>query len=258
MARTPHSPDGSPDAQAVGKGGLGGTGKPLRALVAYGPTWEPLDEVRYVGNRSSGRMGCAIAEAFTARQCAVTAAIGPDCPTPKGATRVVAFESAASLMALLLAEWPAHDLLVMAAAVADFRPARPVAGKLRRESGAFDLALEPTEDILAGLANHTRPDQFVVGFALERPAELEDSAAAKLARKRVDAIVANPLETMGAPSVQGRVLLASGGWVAPEEGRSLPKERFAAWLADLVVPLAVARVRGTGPSPTAAHPDPRR
>lgn len=203
-------------------------------------------------------MGCAIAEAFAAQGCAVTAAVGPACPTPRGAGRVVAFESAASLLERLRAEWPAHDLLIMAAAVADFRPARPVAGKLRRESGAFNLALEPTEDILAGLAADTRPDQFVVGFALEHPAELEVSAAAKLARKRADAIVANPLETMGAPEVRGRVLLASGQWVVPSDGAPLPKERFAAWLAELMVPLAVARIRGTAPSPTAARPDPRR
>jgi phosphopantothenoylcysteine decarboxylase/phosphopantothenate--cysteine ligase len=213
---------------------------PLRVLVAYGPTHEPIDDVRFIGNRSSGRMGLAIADAFAAAGCAVTAAAGPGTPAP-AAGRTLRFRTAADLLALLRAEWPAHDVLVMAAAVADYRPRSTVAGKMRREDGARTLELEPTEDILAGLAAGTRPDQFVVGFALERPDELEASAAAKLGRKRADAIVANPLGTMDAPDVDGAVLLAGqpARWLRP--GAPLPKPAFATWLVRELLPMAHAR-----------------
>lgn len=231
-------PTPSPQARATH---AASTGPRLRALVAFGPTREPLDDVRFIGNRSSGRMGCAVAEALAERGCVVTAAVGPGAQAPKNAERTERFESAASLLSLLRTEWPAHDLLVMAAAVADFRPAAPVSGKLRRDRGAFTLALEPTEDILSGLSATTTAKQYVVGFALEHPEELEASAAAKLARKRADAIVANPLETMDAPTVRGRVLMADGSWHVPPDATPWPKERFAAWLVDLLLPAVRAR-----------------
>lgn len=215
--------------------------RPLRVLVAAGPTHEPIDDVRYIGNRSSGRMGTAIAGAFLDAGCTVTLARGPGVATVDGCTDR-RFGTAAELLALLNAEWPGHDLLVMAAAVADYRPARRVDGKLRREDGPLTLQLEPTQDILSGLAGTRSDHQYVVGFALERPEELAASAAAKLARKRADAIVANPLETMDSADVDGRVLFADGRTTAPSGGR-IPKAAFAAWLAALILPLAEARVR---------------
>ncbi len=226
-------------------------GRPLRVLVATGPTREPLDEVRYLGNRSSGRMGAAIAEAFAAAGCQVTALVGPGALVPQQATDVRRFSTAESLLKALQEAWPAHDLLIMAAAVADYRPAAPLAGKMRRESGPLHLDLVPTQDILAGLASQTRPDQYVVGFALEDASELEASAAQKLAKKRADAIVANPLETMDADVVAGRVLLADGTWHQHPAGAAVPKPAFAAWLRDLVLPLAAARAaaRATPPIP---------
>jgi len=217
--------------------------RPLRVLVAAGPTHEPIDDVRYIGNRSSGRMGTAIAGAFLDAGCTVTLARGPGVATVDGCTDR-RFGTAAELLALLNAEWPGHDLLVMAAAVADYRPARRVDGKLRREDGPLTLQLEPTQDILSGLAGTRSDHQYVVGFALERPEELAASAAAKLARKRADAIVANPLETMDSADVDGRVLFADGRTTAPSGGR-IPKAAFAAWLAALILPLAEARVRAT-------------
>ncbi len=213
------------------------TGRPLRALVAVGPTQEPIDEVRFIGNRSSGRMGRAIAGALRGAGCEVTVAAGPGVG-PVDGTRTAGFRTAADLLALLRAEWPTHDLLVMAAAVADYRPARAPAGKLRREDGPIALELVPTEDILAGIAGSRAPGQYVVGFALERPEDLERSAAAKLVRKRADAIVANPLETMDAPDVDAALLYADGSRAAP--GR-MPKEDFARWLAAEILPRARAR-----------------
>jgi phosphopantothenoylcysteine decarboxylase/phosphopantothenate--cysteine ligase len=211
--------------------------RPIRALVAAGPTQEPIDAVRFIGNRSSGRMGRAIAGALGEAGCSVTLATGPGVAPVAGA-RAASFRTAADLLALLRREWPAHDLLVMAAAVADYRPARAPAGKLRREDGPIALELVPTEDILAGLAGSRAPGQYVVGFALERPEDLERSAAAKLVRKRADAIVANPLETMDAPDVDAAVLYPDGSRAAP--GR-MPKEDFARWLAAEILPRARAR-----------------
>ena len=104
------------------------------------------------------------------------------------------------------------------------------------------LELVPTEDILSGLAGSRRADQFVVGFALERPEELEASARAKLERKRADVIVANPLATMDSETVDARLFWSGGAVTAP--GTALAKTRFAAWLVEQVLPPAVAR-RGT-------------
>jgi phosphopantothenoylcysteine decarboxylase/phosphopantothenate--cysteine ligase len=208
-------------------------------LVAAGPTHEPIDDVRYIGNRSSGRMGTSICRAFLDAGCQVTLARGPGVASVDGCADR-RFGTAAELLELLKKEWPAHQLLVMAAAVADYRPARRVDGKLRREDGPLTLALEPTEDILSGLAGARHDRQYVVGFALERPEELTASAAAKLARKRADAIVANPLETMDSADVDGHVLFADGRTMSPPGGR-MAKPAFAAWLAAVILPLAKAR-----------------
>jgi phosphopantothenoylcysteine decarboxylase/phosphopantothenate--cysteine ligase len=208
-------------------------------LVAAGPTHEPIDDVRYIGNRSSGRMGTSICRAFLDAGCQVTLARGPGVASVDGCTDR-RFGTAAELLELLKKEWPDHQLLVMAAAVADYRPARRVDGKLRREDGPLTLALEPTEDILSGLAGARHDRQYVVGFALERPEELAGSAAAKLARKRADAIVANPLETMDSADVDGHVLFADGRTMSPPGGR-MAKPAFAAWLAAVILPLAKAR-----------------
>lgn len=215
----------------------------LRALVAAGPTHEPIDDVRFIGNRSSGAMGASIAASLRRAGCEVTFARGPGVPAVDGC-REVRFTTAAELLERLREAWPDHDLLVMAAAVADYRPARAVQGKLRRESGPIALALEPTEDILQGLAAGRKPRQYVVGFALERPAGLAASAAAKLARKGADAIVANPLETMEAADVEASVLFADGSSAAP--GGRMPKPAFADWLAALLLPRASARAGGRG------------
>jgi phosphopantothenoylcysteine decarboxylase/phosphopantothenate--cysteine ligase len=140
--------------------------------------------------------------------------------------------TAADLLSVLRAEWPSHEVLVMAAAVADYRPAARVPGKMRREGGPITLALEPTEDILAGLTADRRADQYVVGFALEHPEELASSAIAKLQRKRANAIVANPLATMNSPDIDATVYFADGRSASP--GRTMPKPEFAAWLVKLL------------------------
>lgn len=228
----------------------------IRALVTAGPTHEPIDAVRFIGNRSSGRMALAIARALANQGCRVTLLAGPGVAIEgiEGpvAARVRRFMTADDLGGLLAEEWPSHDVLVMAAAVADFKPACPVEGKLRRGASVAPIALVPTGDLLAGLAASTRPDQFVVGFALEDPAELDRSARDKLARKRADVIVANPLATMDSADVDATLYLRDGRVEGPPD-RPLPKPAFAAWLAARILPEVRARLPRGG---TATLPGP--
>jgi phosphopantothenoylcysteine decarboxylase / phosphopantothenate---cysteine ligase len=164
----------------------------LRVLVTAGGTREPIDSVRFIGNRSSGRMGLALAAAAARRGAQVTLiAANVDLPEPAG-TRRIEVETAAELADAVGAEFPAAHVLLMTAAVADFRPRSAEAGKIARlGTGELELHLEETDDVLAGVAARRRKDQVVIGFAAEHGAEAIDRARAKLERKRVDAIVFN-------------------------------------------------------------------
>lgn len=220
------------------------TRRPIRVLVTAGPTHEPIDAVRYLANRSSGRMGEAIADSALDSGMEATLLLGPIPREPGSRWRTSPrFESCEDLRRLLAAEWPRHDCLIMAAAVADFRPVSISPGKLRRREG-LELALESTPDLLAEAAALRRPDQFIVGFALAPEAELAPSAREKLASKRLDAIVANPLETMDAPTIRGTLHLADGRTLTPPQGGRLPKADFARWLIETLRPLLEDRARG--------------
>lgn len=166
----------------------------LRVLVSAGGTREPLDSVRYLGNRSSGRMGFALAAQAAALGADVTV-VAANVSLPRDPrVRYLDVETAAELQAACEAEFPAADLLLMAAAVVDFRPARAHEGKMKKGAeDTLDLALEKTPDVLAGLAAQRRDGQTLIGFA----AEHGDGALAygrdKLVRKGVDAIVVNDI-----------------------------------------------------------------
>jgi phosphopantothenoylcysteine decarboxylase/phosphopantothenate--cysteine ligase len=162
----------------------------LRVLVTAGGTREPIDPVRFVGNRSSGRMGLALAAAAARRGAEVTlVAANVALPEPAGVRRIDV-GSAAELAEATAAEFPSSQVLLMAAAPADFRPRRAAEGKIRRGGEGLDLSLEPTEDILAGVSAQRAEGQTVVGFAAETGEGLE-SARAKLERKGADMIVLN-------------------------------------------------------------------
>jgi phosphopantothenoylcysteine decarboxylase/phosphopantothenate--cysteine ligase len=168
-----------------------------RVLVTAGGTREPIDSVRYIGNRSSGRMGLALAAVAARRGAEVTLiAANIALPSPPG-VRVVPVSSAAELAEGCAAEFPSCDVLLMAAAVADFRPAAPVAHKHRKQLGPPALALEPTEDVLSTLAQRRRADQMLIGFAAEHGDDATAHAAAKLERKAIDAIVVNDISAPG-------------------------------------------------------------
>jgi phosphopantothenoylcysteine decarboxylase/phosphopantothenate--cysteine ligase len=162
----------------------------LRVLVTAGGTREPIDPVRFIGNRSSGRMGIALAAAAAKRGAEVTLiAANVALPSPAGVRRIDV-ETAAQLTAAAGEEFPATHVLLMAAAPADFRAAEPAAGKLQR-SGSLELSLEPTEDILASLASNREEGQTIVGFAAEHGGEATQRARGKLERKGADLIVLN-------------------------------------------------------------------
>jgi phosphopantothenoylcysteine decarboxylase/phosphopantothenate--cysteine ligase len=171
----------------------------VRVLVTAGGTREPIDAVRYVGNRSSGRMGYALAAAAASRGAEVTVvAANVSLPAPPGVD-VVTVETAAELAAACAERFDAADVLLMAAAVADYRPAAPHAGKLKKDvtGDALDLRLERTEDVLAGLAARRRPGQVLVGFAAEHGDGAVKYARAKLERKGLDAVVVNDIGRPG-------------------------------------------------------------
>lgn len=164
----------------------------LRVLITAGGTREAIDPVRFIGNRSSGRMGFALAAAAARRGADVMLiAANVSLPTPPGVERVDV-TSAAELAAACDAAFDSCHVLLMAAAVADFRPAEAAEGKLVREgSEGMELHLEATEDVLAGLAARRHDGQTLVGFAAEHGGDFVERARGKLERKRLDAIVVN-------------------------------------------------------------------
>jgi phosphopantothenoylcysteine decarboxylase/phosphopantothenate--cysteine ligase len=215
-------------------------------LITAGPTQEPIDAVRYLANRSTGRMGIALAEAAADRVRPTTLLLGPTplAPTEHSRLTTIRFRTTEDLQGLLAAHWPDHDVLIMAAAVADYRPAETAgpSAKHRRRSGTWSLQLEPTPDLLGELAATTRPDQLTIGFALEPADRLAASAREKLAAKHLDAIVANPLETIGSERIGATVILRDGRTLAPP-GPDCAKRQFAEWLLD-----QLPAIKGTGPS----------
>jgi phosphopantothenoylcysteine decarboxylase/phosphopantothenate--cysteine ligase len=164
-------------------------------VVSAGGTREPIDAVRVIANRSSGKQGYAIAAEAARRGARVTLVSTVSLPVPYG-VEVVAVETAAEMEAAMQAAAAACDVVVMAAAVADFRPKAAADGKLKKRDGAPDIVLEPTPDILAGLGAAKRPGQVLVGFAAETD-DLLANAAQKLAAKRLDLIVANDVSADG-------------------------------------------------------------
>ncbi len=222
----------------------------LRVLVSAGGTREPIDPVRFIGNRSSGRMGIALAEQAARRGAEVAlVAANVSLPAPGGVRRVDV-ETAAELAEALGREFDSADVLVMAAAPADFRPRHAAGEKIHRESAdKLELDLEPTDDILAALGERRRKGQTIVGFAAETSHGVE-RAREKLDRKGVDAIVLNDVSRseIGFESDENEVVIVerSGEHQIP----LAPKEDVADAILDRVEALrstpAARRTRSEG------------
>jgi phosphopantothenoylcysteine decarboxylase/phosphopantothenate--cysteine ligase len=166
-----------------------------RVVVSAGGTREPIDPVRFISNRSSGKQGHALAQAASDRGAKVILVTTTQEPVPAGAT-VVRVDTAAAMEEAVLEQAATADVVVMAAAVADFRPKAPSETKLSKADGLPELVLEPTPDILRELGHRRRPGQVLVGFAAETGAPA-DRAVAKLAAKGVDLMVANDVSAPG-------------------------------------------------------------
>ena len=215
----------------------------LRVLVTAGGTREPIDSVRFVGNRSSGRMGFALAAEASRRGAEVTLiAANVSLPKPDGA-RLVEVATAAELLAAARAEHAGADVLLMAAAVADFRPVGSRGGKIKKRGReALTLSLEPTTDVLQALSKARRPGQTLVGFAAEHgPGALEE-ARAKLERKGLDAIVLNDVgrADIGFEAADNEVVILTAAGERP-----VPRGPKSAVAAAVIDEVEAIRTRAT-------------
>ncbi len=188
------APATASSAAAPAVNGAGASMRGLKVLVTAGGTREPIDSVRFIGNSSSGRMGFALAQVARERGAEVTlVAANVALATPPGVTRRDV-GSAAELAQACEQEFPGCDVLLMSAAVADFTPAAPADGKIKKSRRErLEIALEPTADVLAGLAAHRRDGQTLIGFAAEHGQNAVEIAREKLARKSLDALVVNDI-----------------------------------------------------------------
>jgi phosphopantothenoylcysteine decarboxylase/phosphopantothenate--cysteine ligase len=205
----------------------------VKVLVSLGGTREPLDPVRFLGNRSSGRMGAALAAEALRRGAEVTAVVATASVELPAGVRRLDVETAQQLYEAVVAEAPTQDVLIMAAAVADFRPKRAAEAKIKKDQGVPELLLEPTPDTLAELGRLRRPGQVLVGFAAETSDHLAN-ARAKLQRKRLDLVVLNHVEgsrsAFGAEVADAYLVDAEG----VEELPAAPKAAIARRVLDRV------------------------
>ena len=229
----------SPLGPALGKSALRGR----HVLVTAGPTYEDIDAVRYVGNRSSGRMGFAIAAEARRRGATVTLVAGPTRMEPPAVDDFVRVRTAAEMHAAVMRVAPRADVVVMAAAVADYTLAIPAAGKTAKTSGPLTLTLHPTRDILADLGqlpSRSSGTPILVGFAAET-GDAVAKAREKRVRKQVDLIVANDVSTAGAgfdvATNAVTIIGDSGEQVVPLQS----KERVAALILDRIEQYVVGR-----------------
>jgi phosphopantothenoylcysteine decarboxylase/phosphopantothenate--cysteine ligase len=213
-----------------------------KLLITVGATREPLDPVRFLSNKSSGRMGFAVAEAARKRGAEVSVIAGSTtAEVPAGVTITRAF-SAAEMHAAVMNELPEATIFVGAAAVADYRPAQPAEQKIKKTEGEITLKLERTPDILADVAAMNRADLLVIGFAAETENVLAN-AREKLSRKNLDAIIANDVTRQGAgfDSITNEVILISRDEKAPIHVPLMPKTSVANIILDEIVRLRAAR-----------------
>jgi len=215
----------------------------VRLLVSAGGTREPIDPVRFVGNRSSGRQGHALAEEAASRGGLVTLVTTTSLPVPAGID-VVRVETAAEMEEAVLGRSDACDVIVMAAAVADFRPKLAAEAKIKKADGVPEVVLEATTDVLAALGRGRRPGQVLVGFAAET-GKLRERAAEKLRTKGIDLIVANDVSApgVGFEHETNAVVLLGGDGTEKQVGLTAKRE-----VARIVLDAVSARLGRGGDS----------
>ena len=222
-----------------------------RLLITAGPTYEPIDAVRFIGNRSSGKLGSSLADEAASRGWDVRVLLGPNAIAPSNTeVDVVRFMSTSDLENELKTHLDWADCLVMAAAVADYRPCPTecdLSAKRKRTECGMEIKLVATPDLLKGCAERRREDQLLVGFALEPKERLFTSARRKLEKKNIDLIVANQLDTMDSDAIEAWLIGNTDRGFDTEEttGAPIPKTRFAAWLLDQLTPIIDQRCATT-------------
>ncbi len=210
----------------------------MRILVTAGPTREHFDSVRFLSNASSGKMGFSIAAEAVQRGHEVILIAGPvSLPDPEGA-EVIRVVTAGEMFDACRGRFAACDAAVMAAAVADYRPARRSARKVKKHNQSRTVELRPTKDICAALGAR-KGERIVVGFAME-DRDHHRRAETKMRRKQCDAIVLNRVETLGAETARVEILRGDSGWARPMSGS---KARIASGVLDLVESLVAGRLR---------------
>jgi phosphopantothenoylcysteine decarboxylase/phosphopantothenate--cysteine ligase len=219
----------------------------VKVVVSAGGTREPIDAVRVIANRSSGKQGYAVAAEAASRGAEVVLVSTVELPPPPG-VRVIRVETAAEMEAAMRAEAPSAGVVVMAAAVADFRPRRTATHKLKKDQGVPELVLEPTPDILAALGQAKPAGQVLVGFAAET-SDLVANAESKLRRKHLDLVVANDVAAPGvgfAHDTNAVTLVGPAGVL--REVALTDKRAVARAVLDAVVELRRARPVSVPPS----------
>lgn len=189
-----------------------------RVLVTAGPTQEALDPVRYITNHSTGKMGYAIAENAMLRGAEVTLISGPCAMEPPMFTRVIPVVSAEDMYQAVVSEYENADIVVMTAAVADYRPATVSTEKIKKKDDDLSIPLMRTKDILGTIGTGKRPDQFFCGFSMETQNMIENSRA-KIVKKNLDMIVANNVKVEGAGFAGDTNVITI---ITPEEEKELP------------------------------------
>ena len=206
----------------------------IHVTVTAGPTQEPLDPVRFLTNHSSGKMGYAIAREAMLRGAEVTLISGPVALKPVPGVKLVPITTAQDMLEAVQAALPQTDILIKAAAVADYRPATVADEKMKKKDGELSIPLERTADILAWVSEHRHDGLFVCGFSMETENMLENSRK-KLAKKNLDMIVANNLKTQGAGfGVETNVVTL----ITKDEVKELPlmgKDQVAGKLLDEIL-----------------------
>lgn len=211
--------------------------KGRRVLVTAGPTQEPLDPVRFLSNRSSGKMGYAIAKIAMLRGAEVTLITGKTALEPPLFTEVIPVTSAEDMFRAVTAYFEDSDFIIKAAAVADYTPTEVADNKIKKKDGDMFIPLKRTQDILKYLGENRRKEQVIVGFSMESENVLENSRA-KLTKKNVDMICANDVKQAGAGfQVDTNILTL----ITAEDTRQLPlltKEEAAVAILDRALELA--------------------
>ena len=205
----------------------------MKVLVTAGPTVEDIDPIRFLSNRSSGKMGYAVAEAAQRRGASVFLVSGPTALKAPSGVQLMQVRSAAQMKDAVLRLYPTMDIVVKAAAVSDYRPAEVAAQKIKKNRSGMNLHLERTEDILE-LLGKGKKDQILVGFAAETE-NLLDSAREKLNRKNLDFLVANDVSqgVFGADSSTVHILSRTGETITLKDQSKLS-------IADKILDLALS------------------